>query len=136
MGWGDVGSPVPGRQDHPVTRRTLGTGPAASDPAGESTGARLLPVERLSNGPVAGEPLEGEQRPQEGVQGLGRRTLGMGAAGAVHPPGYGLPHDRRDSGAGAAGPALPAGGVRPGGPGIARHPAAGVLLEELPAEGV
>lgn len=75
-------------------RRTLGTGPTASEPAGEPTGARLLPVERLSEPPGAGEVLEGEQQPQRGVQRSGRRTLGTGAASAAHPPGYGLPHDR------------------------------------------
>jgi hypothetical protein len=77
-----------------VTRRVLGTGPTASEPTAEPTGARLLPVERLSSGPGAGEALEGEQQPQEGVQRPGRRTLGMGATGADHPPGYGLAHDR------------------------------------------
>ena len=77
-----------------MTRRVLGRGPTASEPTAEPTGARLLPVERLSGPQGAGEVLEGEQRPQEGVQRPARRTLGMGAAGAVHPPGYGLPHDR------------------------------------------
>lgn len=77
-----------------MTRRTLGTGPTAGEPATEPTGARLLPVERLSGPPGAGEVLEGEQAQQEGVQGSGRRALGMGAASAAHPPGYGLAHDR------------------------------------------
>ena len=77
-----------------MTRRTLGTGPTAGEPTGEPTGARLLPVERLSGLPGAGEVLEGEHGPQEGVQGSGRRVLGMGAASAAHPPGYGLAHDR------------------------------------------
>jgi hypothetical protein len=77
-----------------VTRRTLGMGPTTSEPDREATGARLLPVERLSGPEDGREAVEGEQRPQEGVQGSGRRTLGMGAAGAVQPPGYGLPHDR------------------------------------------
>ncbi|EFE72632.1 predicted protein [Streptomyces viridosporus ATCC 14672] len=77
-----------------MTRRRLGTGPTGSEPAAEPTGARLLPAERLSSGPEPGEVHEGEQRPPEGVQRSGRRTLGMGAASAAHPPDYGLPHER------------------------------------------
>lgn len=68
-------------------------GPTAGGTAAESTGARLLPVERLSGPPAAAGVLEGVQGPLEGVQGSGRRTLGTGVAGVAHPPGYGLPHD-------------------------------------------
>lgn len=67
-------------------RRTLGTGPTVSEPAGEAVGARLLPVERLSAPQDGREAVEGEQQPQTGVQRPGRRRLGVPPGGTHQAP--------------------------------------------------
>ncbi|MFD5234886.1 hypothetical protein ACFWJ5_41695 [Streptomyces qaidamensis] len=60
-----------------MTRRTLGTGPTEGEPTVETTGARLLPVERLSGPQDGREAVESEQRPQMPVQRPARRVLGL-----------------------------------------------------------
>ncbi|MFD7700887.1 hypothetical protein [Streptomyces caelestis] len=58
-----------------MTRRALGMGPTADESAAETTGERLLPVERLLGSQGAGAAAEGGRRTPEGGRQPGRRTL-------------------------------------------------------------
>lgn len=61
-------------------------GPTADTVAGEAAGARLLPVERLMDSEGGREAVQGEQRPQTGVQRPGRRRLGVPPDGTDQAP--------------------------------------------------
>lgn len=61
-------------------------GPTASESTAETTGERLLPVERLCNPQGAGEVFEGEQPTPEGARRPGRRLLRLAPEAAGDNP--------------------------------------------------